>query len=106
MANEEIFGPVVAVIRTKDFDEALDIANQTEYGLTGAVYSENRDNIQRAKVEFNVGNLYFNRKCTAAVVLQHPFGGVNLSGTDAKTGTPNYLLNFLNLKSISEDLMS
>ena len=106
VANEEIFGPVVAVIRTKDFDEALDIANQTEYGLTGAVYSENRENIQKAKTEFNVGNLYFNRKCTAAVVLQHPFGGVNLSGTDAKTGTPNYLMNFLNLKSISEDLTS
>ena len=104
IANEEIFGPVVAVITVDSFDEALDIANQTEYGLTGSVYSETRENVQKAKVEFNVGNLYFNRKCTAAVVLQHPFGGFNLSGTDHKTGTPNYLTNFMYLKSISEDL--
>ena len=104
IANEEIFGPVVAVITVDSFDEALDIANQTEYGLTGSVYSETRENVIKAKEEFHVGNLYFNRKCTAAVVLQHPFGGFNLSGTDAKTGTPNYLTNFLNLKSISEDL--
>ena len=104
IANEEIFGPVVAVVTVDSFDEALDIANQTEYGLTGSVYSETRENVIKAKEEFHVGNLYFNRKCTAAVVLQHPFGGFNLSGTDAKTGTPNYLTNFLNLKSISEDL--
>ncbi|MBQ3292470.1 MAG: L-glutamate gamma-semialdehyde dehydrogenase [Mogibacterium sp.] len=104
IANEEIFGPVVAVITVDSFDEALDIANQTEYGLTGSVYSETRENVIKAKEEFNVGNLYFNRKCTAAVVLQHPFGGFNLSGTDAKTGTPNYLTNFMYLKSISEDL--
>ena len=104
IANEEIFGPVVAVIPVDSFDEALDIANQTEYGLTGSVYSETRENVIRAKNEFNVGNLYFNRKCTAAVVLQHPFGGFNLSGTDHKTGTPNYLTNFMYLKSISEDL--
>ena len=74
--------------------------------LTGAVYSETRENIQRAKVEFQVGNLYFNRKSTAAVVLQHPFGGFNMSGTDAKTGTADYLTNFMNLKSITEDLNS
>lgn len=104
IANEEIFGPVLAVIKVESFDEALDIANQTEYGLTGSVYSENRENIQKAKVQFHVGNLYFNRKSTAAVVLQHPFGGFNMSGTDAKTGTSDYLTNFLNLKSITEDL--
>ena len=104
IANEEIFGPVLAVIKVESFDEALDIANQTEYGLTGSVYSENRENIQKAKVGFHVGNLYFNRKSTAAVVLQHPFGGFNMSGTDAKTGTSDYLTNFLNLKSICEDL--
>lgn len=104
IANEEIFGPVLAVIKAESFDEALDIANQTEYGLTGSVYSEDRRNIQRAKVEFHVGNLYFNRKSTAAVVLQHPFGGFNMSGTDAKTGTSDYLTNFLNLKSVTEDL--
>jgi len=104
IANEEIFGPVLAVIKVSSFDEALDIANQTEYGLTGSVYSENRENIRKAKIGFHVGNLYFNRKSTAAVVLQHPFGGFNMSGTDAKTGTSDYLTNFLNLKSISEDL--
>ena len=106
IANEEIFGPVLAVIKVDSFDEALDIANQTEYGLTGSVYSETRENIMKAKVQFQVGNLYFNRKSTAAVVLQHPFGGFNMSGTDAKTGTSDYLTNFLNLKSITEDLMS
>ena len=106
IANEEIFGPVLAVVKVESFDEALEIANNTEYGLTGSVYSENRKNIQRAKIEFNVGNLYFNRKCTAAVVLQHPFGGFNMSGTDAKSGTKDYLTNFLNLKSITEDLSS
>ena len=104
IANEEIFGPVLAVIKVDSFDEALDVANQTEYGLTGSVYSETREHIMKAKQEFQVGNLYFNRKSTAAVVLQHPFGGFNMSGTDAKTGTPNYLINFLNLKSITEDL--
>lgn len=104
IANEEIFGPVLAVIKVDSFDEALEIANQTEYGLTGSVYSENRANIQKAKVQFQVGNLYFNRKSTAAVVLQHPFGGFNMSGTDAKTGTSDYLTNFLNLKSVTEDL--
>lgn len=104
IANEEIFGPVLAVIKVDSFEEALDVANQTEYGLTGSVYSETREHIIQAKTTFNVGNLYFNRKSTAAVVLQHPFGGFNMSGTDAKTGTPNYLINFLNLKSITEDL--
>lgn len=104
IANEEIFGPVLGVIKVHSFEEALEIANQTEYGLTGSVYSEDRANIQKAKVGFHVGNLYFNRKSTAAVVLQHPFGGFNMSGTDAKTGTSDYLTNFLNLKSISEDL--
>lgn len=104
IANEEIFGPVLAVIKAESFDEALDIANQTEYGLTGSVYSETRENIRKAKLHFHVGNLYFNRKSTAAVVLQHPFGGFNMSGTDAKTGTSDYLTNFLNLKSITEDL--
>ena len=104
IANEEIFGPVLAIIKVDSFDEALDVVNQTEYGLTGSVYSENRENIMKAKIGFHVGNLYFNRKSTAAVVLQHPFGGFNMSGTDAKTGTSDYLTNFLNLKSITEDL--
>lgn len=104
IANEEIFGPVLAIVKVESFDKALEIANQTEYGLTGSVYSETRENIRKAKLNFHVGNLYFNRKSTAAVVLQHPFGGFNMSGTDAKTGTKDYLTNFLNLKSITEDL--
>lgn len=104
IAKEEIFGPVLAVIKVDSFDEALDIANDTEYGLTGSVYTKDRAQVQRAKREFHVGNLYFNHKSTGAVVLQHPFGGFNMSGTDAKTGTKGYLMNFLNLKSICETL--
>lgn len=104
IAKEEIFGPVLGIIRVNSFDEALEVANGTEYGLTGSVYTESRENIQKAKVAFHVGNLYFNRKSTGAVVLQHPFGGFNMSGTDAKTGTRDYLTNFLNLKSVCEDL--
>lgn len=104
IANEEIFGPVLAVIKVHSFEEALDVANDTEYGLTGSVYSSDRANIQLAKTHFHVGNLYFNHKSTGAVVLNHPFAGFDMSGTNAKTGTLNYLLNFLNLKSVCEVL--
>jgi len=104
IAQEEIFGPVLAVIRAKDFDDALRIANGTIYGLTGAVYSRDRARLERARREFHVGNLYFNRKCTGAMVGAHPFGGFNMSGTDAKTGSPEYLLNFLQTKAVSERL--
>ncbi len=100
--KEEIFGPVLAVTRAKDFDEALDLANATEYGLTGSVYTKNRDKIRRAAAEFFAGNLYFNRKCTGAMVGAHPFGGFNMSGTDAKAGGPDYLLLFLQAKAIAE----
>jgi len=100
--KEEIFGPVLAVTRAKDFDEALDLANATEYGLTGAVYTKNRDKIRRAAAEFFAGNLYFNRKCTGAMVGAHPFGGFNMSGTDSKAGGPDYLLLFLQAKAIAE----
>jgi 1-pyrroline-5-carboxylate dehydrogenase len=100
--REEIFGPVLAVTRAKDFDEALDLANATEYGLTGAVYTKNRDKIRRAAAEFFTGNLYFNRKCTGAMVGAHPFGGFNMSGTDSKAGGPDYLLLFLQAKAIAE----
>src|SRR5690348_6723134 len=102
IAQEEIFGPVLAVIRVKDFDEALTVANGTPYGLTGAVYTRNRDKIERAKREFFVGNLYINRKCTGAIVGAHPFGGFNMSGTDSKAGGRDYLLLFLQAKSIAE----
>jgi len=102
IAQEEIFGPVLAVIPVADFDEALAVANGTEYGLTGAVYTKNAEKIARAKREFYVGNLYINRKCTGAIVGAHPFGGFNMSGTDSKAGGRDYLLLFLQAKSIAE----
>jgi len=104
IAQEEIFGPVLAVIPVADFDEALKVANGTEYGLTGAVYSRNAAKIERAKREFFVGNLYINRKCTGAIVGAHPFGGFNMSGTDSKAGGRDYLLLFLQAKSIAEKI--
>jgi 1-pyrroline-5-carboxylate dehydrogenase len=104
ISQEEIFGPVLAVIKAKDFYHALEIANNTEYGLTGAVYTKNRKKINLAKQIFHVGNLYFNRKCTGALVGVHPFGGFNLSGTDSKAGGRDYLLLFSQAKSISEKI--
>ncbi|MEO0071220.1 MAG: L-glutamate gamma-semialdehyde dehydrogenase [candidate division WOR-3 bacterium] len=102
IAQEEIFGPVLAVIKARNFTDALDIANSTEYGLTGAVYTRNREKIIRAKREFHCGNLYFNRKCTGALVDVQPFGGFNMSGTDSKAGGRDYLLLFLQAKSMTE----
>ncbi|HEY2843210.1 MAG TPA: aldehyde dehydrogenase family protein, partial [Bryobacteraceae bacterium] len=102
IAQEEIFGPVLAVIRARDFDDALAIANNTEYGLTGAVYTASRQQIERAKNEFHVGNLYINRKCTGAVVGAHPFGGFNMSGTDSKAGGADYLYLFSQAQSVAE----
>jgi 1-pyrroline-5-carboxylate dehydrogenase len=102
IAQEEIFGPVLAVIRARDFDDALAIANNTEYGLTGAVYSTSPQQIERARNEFHVGNLYVNRKCTGAMVGAHPFGGFNMSGTDSKAGGADYLYLFSQAKSIAE----
>jgi 1-pyrroline-5-carboxylate dehydrogenase len=101
---EEIFGPVLAIIKSQNFDDALNIANNTEYGLTGALYSKSRAKLDRAREEFFVGNLYFNRKCTGAMVGAHPFGGFNMSGTDSKAGGPDYLLLFTQAKSIAEKL--
>jgi len=101
---EEIFGPVLACIKAKDFDEALSIANNTQYGLTGAFYSSHRERIERAKRDFHVGNLYINRKCTGALVGVHPFGGFNMSGTDSKAGGSDYLGLFLQAKSVAEKL--
>jgi 1-pyrroline-5-carboxylate dehydrogenase len=102
LEQEEIFGPVLAVIKSKSFDHALEIANDTEFGLTGAVYTSSPDKIERAKQEFHVGNLYINRKCTGAMVGAHPFGGFNMSGTDSKAGGPDYLYLFTQAKSIGE----
>lgn len=101
IAQEEIFGPVLTVIKAKDFDEALHIANDTEYGLTGSLYSRDEKHIERAKKEYFVGNLYFNRKSTGALVGVHPFGGFNMSGTDSKAGGSDYLLLFTQAKAIS-----
>jgi len=102
IAQEEIFGPVLAVLKAKNFEDALEIANNTEYGLTGAVYTKNRQKLDKAAEEFFVGNLYFNRKCTGALVGGHPFGGFNMSGTDSKAGGRDYLLLFTQAKVVSE----
>lgn len=104
LAQEEIFGPVVAMIKAKDFDDALEIANNTLFGLTGAVFTKNRSKIEKAKREFHVGNLYINRKCTGALVGTEPFGGFNMSGTDSKAGGSDYLLLFMQAKTIGEKL--
>ncbi len=102
LSLEEIFGPVLAIIPVKDFDEALKVANNTEYGLTGAVYTKNRSRLERASKEFFVGNLYLNRKCTGALVGVHPFGGFNMSGTDSKAGGRDYLHLFLQARVVTE----
>jgi 1-pyrroline-5-carboxylate dehydrogenase len=102
IAQEEIFGPVLAVIRAASFDQALAIANNTDYGLTGAVYARDRRKLDHATEEFFVGNLYLNRKCTGALVGAHPFGGFNMSGTDSKAGGNDYLLLFTQAKTVAE----
>jgi 1-pyrroline-5-carboxylate dehydrogenase len=104
LEQEEIFGPVLAVVPARDFDHALEIANDTEFGLTGGVYSRNPKKLEKASEAFHVGNLYFNRKCTGAMVGAHPFGGFNMSGTDSKTGGRDYLLLFLQAKTVAEKL--
>jgi 1-pyrroline-5-carboxylate dehydrogenase len=101
ISQEEIFGPVLAVTRAKDFDDALRIANNTQFGLTGAVFTDDESKLDRAREEFFVGNLYLNRKCTGALVGVHPFGGFNMSGTDSKAGGRDYLGLFLQAKAIS-----
>lgn len=102
--QEEIFGPVLAVIKCKNFEDGLRIVNDTEFGLTGAVYTSSEDKIKRAMDEFHVGNLYINRKCTGAIVGAHPFGGFNMSGTDSKAGGPDYLYLFTQAKSIARKI--
>ena len=104
LAQEEIFGPVLALIKVASFEEGLHVANNTEYGLTGSIYTSDRERLNRARREFHVGNLYFNRKCTGAMVGAHPFGGFNMSGTDSKAGGPDYLYLFTQAKSVAEKL--
>jgi 1-pyrroline-5-carboxylate dehydrogenase len=102
--QEEIFGPVLAVTKANDFDHALELANDSDYGLTGAVYTNDKAKAEKARKRFFVGNLYINRKCTGAMVGAHPFGGFNMSGTDSKAGGPDYLLQFVQAKSIAEKI--
>lgn len=104
LAQHEIFGPVLSVIRVADFDEALDVANDTEYGLTGGLVSSDPERIDRAKREFHVGNLYINRKITGALVGVQPFGGFKMSGSNSKAGGPDYLRLFLEMKTIAEKI--
>ena len=102
IACEEIFGPVVAVQKAKDFDHALQLANSTVYGLTGGLISKDRARLEKARREFAVGNLYLNRKITGALVGIQPFGGIRLSGSNAKAGGPDYLRLFMEMKTVSE----
>ena len=102
IAQEEIFGPVLAIIKVDSFEQGLQVANNTEYGLTGALYTNDRGRLNQARTEFHVGNLYLNRKCTGAMVGAHPFGGFNMSGTDSKAGGPDYLYLFTQAKSVAE----
>ena len=104
IAQEEIFGPVLALIKVESYEEGLAVANNTEFGLTGAIYTSDREKLAHASEEFHVGNLYLNRKCTGAMVGAHPFGGFNMSGTDSKAGGPDYLLLFTQAKSVAEKL--
>jgi 1-pyrroline-5-carboxylate dehydrogenase len=104
LAQEEIFGPVLAVLKVENFEDGIRVANNTEYGLTGSIYSTDREKLNHARREFHVGNLYFNRKCTGAMVGAHPFGGFNMSGTDSKAGGPDYLYLFTQAKSVAEKL--
>ncbi len=104
LEQEEIFGPVLAVIKSRNFDHALEIANDTEFGLTGAIYTSDEKKIEKGMHEFHAGNLYINRKCTGAIVGAHPFGGFNMSGTDSKAGGPDYLFLFTQAKSIGRKI--
>jgi len=105
ISQEEIFGPVLTIIKARDFDHGLEIANNTIYGLTGAVFTNDKAKLQKTREEFMVGNLYLNRKCTGALVGVNPFGGFNMSGTDSKAGGRDYLLLFVQAKSISEKML-
>ena len=101
LAQHEIFGPVLSMIRVDDFDEALAVANGTEYGLTGGLHSADEERIARARRDFHVGNLYINRKITGALVGIQPFGGFNMSGSNAKAGGPDYLRLFMEMKTVA-----
>ena len=105
IAQEEIFGPVLTAIKSRDLSDALRIANGTRYALTGGIYSRSPKSIERCKREFRVGNLYINRKITGALVDRQPFGGFKLSGIGSKAGGPDYLHQFLVPRTISENTL-
>ena len=105
IANEEIFGPVLAVLKAKDLDEAIRLANDTEFALTGGLYSRSPANIERVKRELQVGNLYINRTITGAIVARHPFGGFKMSGGGTKAGGRDYLLNFVFPRVVTENVL-
>ena len=105
LANEEIFGPVVALIRVSSFDEALQVANATPYKLTGAIFTRTPSHLERARVEFRVGNLYLNRGCTGALVGRQPFGGGGMSGVGSKAGGDQYLYQFVEPRCVTENTM-
>lgn len=105
IAQEEVFGPILAVMKVKDFDQALEWANSTRFSLTGAVFSRSPRHLEKARAEFNVGNLYLNRGSTGALVERHPFGGFNMSGVGSKAGGPDYLLQFLDPRLVCENTM-
>jgi len=103
--REEIFGPVLACCAARDFEHAIELANDCEYALTGGVFSRRPTHIERAKQRFKVGNLYINRSCTGAVVCRHPFGGFRMSGVGSKAGGPDYLIQFMEPRTVSENTM-
>ena len=105
IAREEVFGPVLAVLKARDLDEAIQMANDTEFALTGGMYSRSPANIERIKRELNVGNLYINRTITGAIVARHPFGGYKMSGGGTKAGGRDYLLNFVFPRVVTENVL-
>ena len=105
LAREEVFGPILAVLRASDFNEAIAMANNSAYALTGAVYSRSPRHLEQARKEFKVGNLYLNRNSTGAMVGRQPFGGAAMSGVGSKTGGPDYLLQFMIPRVVTENTM-
>ena len=105
MAQEEVFGPVLAIIRAADLHEAIEIANDTEYALTGGIYSRSPENLRRVEHELMVGNLYLNRPITGALVGRQPFGGFRMSGIGSKAGGPDYLLQFVIPRTVTTNTM-
>jgi len=105
VAQEEIFGPVLSIMRAGDFDEALALADSTPFALTGGVFSRSPDHLRMARLRFRVGNLYLNRGITGALVGRQPFGGFGMSGIGSKAGGPDYLLQFMEPRTISENTM-